>query len=70
MKLHLAVFALAIAPILATAKPAEAVTPELTGMDMSQPQTVNRASSHDRHHHRHAKVRHHHHQVAKHRSQH
>jgi hypothetical protein len=63
MKLYAAMLVLAIAPAFAAAKPA--------GADMSQPETVNRASSHDRHHRRHAsKIRHKHHQVPKHHSQH
>jgi len=55
MKLFLALLVLAIAPVLTTARPAE-------------PQTTNRASSHDRHHHRHsARSRHHHNKVSHHR---
>lgn len=34
------------------------------------PQAVNHASSHDRHHRRHSKIKHHHHRVAKHHAQH
>jgi len=55
MKLFLALLVLAITPVLTTARPAE-------------PQTTNRASSHDRHHHRHSKGRHHHRQVSHHRT--
>ena len=55
MKLFAALLVLAIAPVLTTARPAE-------------PQATSRASSHDRHHHKHSKVRHHHHQVSHHRT--
>lgn len=73
MKLFAAVFVLGMAPTLVTAVSAVGVAaPASAGVDISQPQAVNRASSHDRHHRRHtARIRHRNrHQVAKHRSQH
>jgi uncharacterized protein involved in copper resistance len=58
MKLYAALLVLAIAPAFASAKPAAA----------GQPQTVNRASAHDRHH-RHRGTKHHHHAAARHHAQ-
>lgn len=44
------------------------ITPALTTAQSAQPQTTNRASSHDRHHHRHSRTRHHRRQVSHHRT--
>jgi hypothetical protein len=64
MKLFAALLILAIAPILTSATPPTAEA----GASMS-PATTNRASAHDRHHHRHAGVKHRHHTVPKHHAQ-
>ncbi len=68
MKWFAAILVLAVAPLLAAAQSGGTVDPQ-TSPETSQPETVNRASSHDRHHNRHKRARHHHRKVAKHRSQ-
>ena len=62
MKLLAALLVLAIAPVLTFA------TPSGAGASLS-PATNNRASAHDRHHHRRAGVKHKHHTVPKHHAQ-